>query len=273
MMKYIVYVNMFARPLPLDQREDEFLFSGPLGPWTGREGTETLVKATKKYLGVELNQSSQRQVAIGFKDQLLYKQIKAYKEEEGLDKDNKEEFKSLELDLIRHIINRQSAYSSWTAQAHYAVDSSFWSGLGLALIYGFETASLAWHNMLKVGGPIVEGLGKHQQGASDMTRWDKNKRTQSDKGSSQAAIKEEDVARQIQLGLTRLYSHQAGPRSTSQQKALEVVLRQPKTSVIILPTIGGKSTLFMLPVVLLASRTVVVVMPYVELLDHHLDKA
>ena len=279
LMKYVVYIDPFARPLPMDRRNDEFLFSGPSGPWTGIEGTETLIEATERYLGVRLTWGAWRQVAIGFKDWLLYKEMKVFKEEEkdGDDEDDEDEFESLELNTLSHVMDRQSAHSSRTARAHYAVDSSFLSGLRPALIHAYETASLAWHNMLGVGSSKDAGLkaSKHRRNVSDVLGVDESKKTRCGKASSsQRTPKEEgDIAEQIQTGLTKLFGLQGAPRSTGQAEALQVILRRPKTSVVVLPTDGGKSLLYMLPAILSSSGTAIVVVPYVELLDHLLARA
>jgi hypothetical protein len=129
-MKFIVYINLFTRLLPINRRNDEFLFSGPSGPWTGIEGMEILIETIEKYLGVHLTWGAWRQVAIGFKDWLLYKEMKVFKEEEkdDDDEDDEEEFESLELNTLSHVMDRQSAHSSRTARAHYAVDNNFLSG-------------------------------------------------------------------------------------------------------------------------------------------------
>ncbi|OBT70627.1 hypothetical protein VF21_10672, partial [Pseudogymnoascus sp. 05NY08] len=281
LMKYIAYIDPFARPLPMDRRSDEFLFSGPSGPWTGIEGTEALIEATNKYLGVRLTWGAWRQVAIGFKDWLLYKEMKVFKEEEkgDDDKDDEEEFESMELNTLSHVMDRQSAHSSRTARAHYTVDSNFLSGLRLALIHAYETASLAWHNMLGVGLAKDTGLkgSKHKRSVSDVLCADENKKTRPRRTqSSQKVIKEGDdidIAEKIQTGLTKLFGLQGAPRSTGQAEALQVILRRLKTSVVVLPTDGGKSLLYMLLAILSSSGTVIVVVPYVELLDHLLARA
>ncbi|KFY94163.1 hypothetical protein V498_04016 [Pseudogymnoascus sp. VKM F-4517 (FW-2822)] len=216
LMKYIAYIDPFARPLPMDRRSDEFLFSGPSGPWTGIEGTEALIEATNKYLGVRLTWGAWRQVAIGFKDWLLYKEMKVFKEEEkgDDDEDDEEEFESMELNTLSHVMDRQSAHSSRTARAHYAVDSNFLSGLRPALIHAYETASLAWHNMLGVGSAKDTGLkgSKHKRSVSDVLCVDENKKTRPGRTrSSQKVIKEDDdidIAENIQTGLTKLFGPQ-----------------------------------------------------------------
>jgi superfamily II DNA helicase RecQ len=104
---------------------------------------------------------------------------------------------------------------------------------------------------------------------------DENKKARSGKTpSSQMTIKEEDdIAEQIQTGLTKLFGLQGAPRSPGQAEALQVILRRPKTSIVVLPIDGGKFLLHILPAILSSSGTVIVVVPYVELLDHLLVRA
>ena len=111
-----------------------------------------------------------------------------FKEEEkdSDDEDDEDEFESLELNTLSHVMDRQSAHSSRTARAHYAVDSSFLSGLRPALIHAYETASLAWHNMLGVGSSKDAGLkaSKHRRNVSDVLSVDESKKTRCGKASS-----------------------------------------------------------------------------------------
>jgi len=37
LVQYLVYVSPFARALPLDRRESEYLFGDMRGPWAGEE--------------------------------------------------------------------------------------------------------------------------------------------------------------------------------------------------------------------------------------------
>ena len=65
LVQYLVYIRPFARALPLDRRETEYLFGDTRGPWAGQELTEALSRATEKHLGVRLTVSGWRHVAIG----------------------------------------------------------------------------------------------------------------------------------------------------------------------------------------------------------------
>lgn len=112
-MQYLVYVRPFARALPLDRRETEYLFGDMRGPWAGQELTEALSRATEKHLGVRLTVSRWRHVAIGIATQHLTRASRTWGNdnednvdaEDGMDDfaegDDQEE---LELDTFRHIM-------------------------------------------------------------------------------------------------------------------------------------------------------------------------
>ena len=56
-VQYLVYVRPFARALPLDHRESEYLFGDMRGPWAGEELSQQLSQQTQKHLGVQLTVS------------------------------------------------------------------------------------------------------------------------------------------------------------------------------------------------------------------------
>ena len=110
--QYLVYISPFARALPLDRRESEYLFADAQGPWAGEELSRELAQATRKHLAVRLTTSSWRHVAIGIATRHLMQASKTWEKEyedaeEGVDEfaegDDEEE---LELDTFRHIIVR-----------------------------------------------------------------------------------------------------------------------------------------------------------------------
>ena len=112
LVQYLVYVSPFARALPLDRRESEYLFGDARGPWAGEELSEALGRSTAKHLGVRLTASAWRHVAIGIATRKLMRASKMWEKdnedtEEGVDDfaegDDQEE---LELDTFRHVIIR-----------------------------------------------------------------------------------------------------------------------------------------------------------------------
>lgn len=112
MVQYLVYVRPFARALPLDRRETEYLFGDMRGPWAGQELTETLSRATEKHLGLRLTVSGWRHVAIGISTRHLARASKTWGNDNEEDVDAEDDFaegddqEELELDTFRHIMIR-----------------------------------------------------------------------------------------------------------------------------------------------------------------------
>ena len=61
-------------------------------------------------------------------------------------------------------------------------------------------------------------------------------------------------------------------KSSEQAKAVRCILRRKKDCLVILPTGGGKSLMFQLPVYMEKTLTTVVVIPFVALLEEMLEK-
>jgi hypothetical protein len=111
--QYLVYVSPFARALPMDRRESEYLFGDARGPWAGEELSRELSRQTQKHLGVRLTVSGWRHVAIGIATRHLMRASRMWEdnEEEGGEEgdddfaqgDDEDE---LALDTFRHIIVR-----------------------------------------------------------------------------------------------------------------------------------------------------------------------
>ena len=142
LVQYLVYVSPFARALPLDRRESEYLFGDAQGPWAGEELSQALGRATEKHLGVRLTASGWRHVAIGIATRKLMRASKTWEKdnedaEEGVDDfaegDDEEE---LALDTFRHIIVR------WVA----VFKSSQRTGLGNTKVVT-SSGNAKWHYM------------------------------------------------------------------------------------------------------------------------------
>ena len=114
LVQYLVYVSPFARALPLDRRESEYLFGDAKGPWAGEELSRALSRETSKHLGIRLTVSAWRHVAIGIATRKLMRASKTW-EKDGEDGDedtaddefaegNNEE--ELALDTFCHVIVR-----------------------------------------------------------------------------------------------------------------------------------------------------------------------
>jgi hypothetical protein len=109
--QYLTYVRPFARALPLDRRESEYL----RGPWAREELSHALARETSMHLGVRLTVSAWRHVAIGIATRHLMRASRMWEKEGVEDDDNEEavdEFaegddeEELALDTFRHIMVR-----------------------------------------------------------------------------------------------------------------------------------------------------------------------
>ena len=84
---------------------------------------------------------------------------------------------------------------------------------------------------------------------------------------------ENEVRSQAEVGLRKVFGPAAVPGSFDQLGGLQLVLNPPKTSIIVMRTVGGKSALFLVPAALAEQKTVIVVVPYTTLTDDLLDNA
>jgi integrase len=110
--QYLVYVSPFARALPMDRRESEYLFGDARGPWAGEELSRELSRATQKHLGVRLTASGWRHVAIGIATRHLMRASRTWEKDDEDAENGVEDFaegddqEELELDTFRHIMVR-----------------------------------------------------------------------------------------------------------------------------------------------------------------------
>lgn len=112
LVQYLVYVSPFARALPLDRRESEYLFGDARGPWAGEELSQALGRSTEKHIGVRLTASGWRHVAIGIATRHLMRASKTWETDDGDIDEGEEDFaegddeEELALDTFRHIMIR-----------------------------------------------------------------------------------------------------------------------------------------------------------------------
>ena len=302
--QYIVYIRPFARVL--DMRESEYLFADVRGPWAGDQLSWELASETTKHLGVRLTVRAWRHIAIGIAVQWLGSGSKMWEKdgEEGEEKDaqlsndsddegNNNEV--LPARVVDHIMVRQASHGQRVAQSTYAIDGAFLHRLGPQLIAAFEHASVAWHKLFewKSEGVESKGAGKRTRSAS----WEPGKGKQRMKRTKVEASEKvgacEEVGAQIEVGqdekdagekalreseamrgLQRVYGPLAAFKSEGQANAMELVHDPCRTSnIIVLPTSAGKSALFLSVAAMCTHRSVIVVVPFVQLIADIVQRA
>ena len=129
----------------------------------------------------------------------------------------------------------------------------------------YEQASVAWHGLWGLSRKEVGSIG----GAG-------HRREASQQLSSRPMKRERiEVSERVLIGLQRIYHDaQAKPRSEGQASALQLVhhASAQRPLVVVLPTSSGKSALFFLVVAMTYQQTVIVVVPFVALVDDIIER-
>lgn len=243
-----------------------------------------LAVATAKYLGVRLTIRTWRQVAIAIANKHLGKAVKTWdQEEDAREGDEFAEGKDdaeVELNMLDHILVRQSAHGQGVAQRHYAINGAFINFLGPDLVNAYMQASRAWHAFFEVQldqeAVAVAGRTKHGREASQQLQPARVKRERSSQSLSSAATATATAKQQALEGLRRIYGPTAQPQSEGQAAALELVHRpahKTYTSIIVLPTGSGKTVLFFSLAAMAINQTVIIVVPFAALVDNLVSRA
>lgn len=141
--------------------------------------------------------------------------------------------------------------------------------LGPELLRVFEQASIAWHELFHLksdeAGENRNRLS-HRRKASMQLVPQSEKKIKTEKGVKQehSAAFRKAMAGLIKIGFTK-------PQSEGQAAALELVHRPLPTSIIVLPTSSGKSTLFFSVAVMAEQQTVIVIVLFAALVDDMVD--
>ncbi|KAI9779287.1 MAG: hypothetical protein M1816_003627 [Peltula sp. TS41687] len=265
LVRYLVYMRPFACALPIDCCKDDYLFATPNGPFNGGHASEALQTAAQKHLGYG-------------PDEYTRWKGPGYDNNSGTESEDEE-----------NIWDRQAGHGTRIAQLHYAVQSGFLQRIQQPQLNAFCAASKAWHDLLlrpdNTIGALVDSASAHRRIASSTIEspWQKRPRQQTSSGSGFVRERTtsrlpgtepgDDMQYQLQTILTHLHGVNAKFRSQEQQDAMEFVLSTPRQSIVVLPTGGGKSMLFMGRAVIANDRVVIVIVPYVAPIDDLLARA
>jgi len=211
----------------------DFLWFRNGKPWVTPNLTEILRKVTGVNLGVELGTADYRHVASGLNREHV----------QGLmpledDSDSKDE----------NPHDLQAAHSSQTADHIYGIRTDILKSLTEASIKTFKAVTTKLHLFL------------------ELTTLKRRSTTQNIPfRKRQRVILPETVDQQVHAALINVFGQGARLRSEAQREGLQAVLGTDKELVIVLPTGGGKSLLFMGPAMLQSANTTVVIVPFIAL--------
>ena len=273
------------------------------GAWETAQLSDGLAALTGEHLGVEAMVSDYRHVAIGFAR--VIKGIVVRRMEVEIEEGEGEEVEGPEETATsgpkwEWIWDAQSTHGSVIAADHYAIDSRFPSRMQPEKLMKFQEISQLWHRFLEGRrGEKESKVGKeHKKGTLTVTvttsisssaRHRKRSRTCMEEGGEGAVtssslprskrVRHEsahrNVLEDIPRGLERLVGRLATWRMPEQGEAMEKIMAMQgeESLTVVLPTGAGKSVLFMLPALVEAWGTTVVIVPFAALMDDLVTRA
>jgi superfamily II DNA helicase RecQ len=158
-------------------------------------------------------------------------------------------------------------HGSVIAGQAYGIDRAMLRGLNTRSIAAFRGVADRWHQFLRLNSwRRLDGRKRQADDSpTDATPGMKRRRVEQQAGTP-------DFERTLQEAMDTFIGPGATFRSPQQREGLLAVLQGESPLVVILPTGGGKSLLFMLPATLPDAKSTVVVVPFVALTEDLMQK-
>ena len=282
MVMYLAYVQPFYEYLTvhvLGGNFSEYVWGDEQGPWDTARLTRIIKRETGKRLGWSMTTLDYRHVAVGIGRVAVGESFgRGYEDEVG-------EVEEAEVEDGEHLLELQSGRSTAIGVGNYSVPIDIVKHLSVRSIEAFRPLSEHWHRFL--------GLAS--------TRKDRDGPVKGEDISVERAVRkherDSDAQEELELGLVRaprqverkdeqllpqrkvdqamrqvLGSSDVAFKSVQQEQAMHAVIDGQTPLVVVLPTGGGKSLLFMVPAYLDATGVTVVVVPYRALADNLVDR-
>ncbi|KAF9729764.1 hypothetical protein PMIN01_12628 [Paraphaeosphaeria minitans] len=264
---YLAYVQPFEEYLTVEVLGGSFtdyLWANEQGPWHTDHLTRVLKRETGKHLGVALNTLDYRHTAVGIGREVVGDVFgRGYQDEVGeIEEPEVDEDGESPLEL-------QSARTTKIGLANYSVPIDIVKHLSMRSIETFRPLSRRWHEFLGVDGHEV------RPSAARKRRWEEEGDGQ-DKGRDDLAVvvpqKKTKPGGVTASAMSRAMQQALGQatasfKSDEQEQAMFAMVNGQTPLVVVLPTGGGKSLLFMVPACLDHAGVTVVVVPFRALIE------
>jgi superfamily II DNA helicase RecQ len=296
---YLGYVQRFREHLMVQAQDggwSDYLWANASGPWETERLTRIIARETATKLGNRLTTLDYRHVAITMGRMFVGDRFgQGYKEEVGEveEPEMEVEFES-ELEL-------QAGRSEKTGAQRYGVSIDIIKHLSIRSMDIFRSLSEAWHRFLDLESKETKSRKandrKHLRGDSDASVLDQSTAERQTRlrignninhGDKDIEYGEEGI--RLRHEIQNIESELIGPeeiqramqkalgrekvefRSEQQQTAVKAILAGDTPLVVILPTGGGKSLLFMIPACLNEPGVTIVVAPFRALVNDLVDR-
>jgi hypothetical protein len=277
LVMYMVYIRpltdrweaqrwaMAGKPAP----PSDFIWHDENGPWEGSRMSRAMAAKTSKHIGVRITLRDYRHIAVAISRKHARekgRQKSDFDQDEDEDEANKGEQYEVADDLA-------ASHTGQTAE-HYGVTIDILKRLTADSLETFRQVSDRWHQFL--------GLTKEKEEREKVEKVEKEREKKEQKrrytAVSQLVVKrpkilplqtvpdEQGIDRVVMKALQQVTrDEQAQFRTPKQEEAVRAAAAKESPLVVILPTSGGKSFVFMVPAALPGAGVTVVVAPYVEL--------
>jgi superfamily II DNA helicase RecQ len=288
MVVYLAYLQPFQEYLTMkvfDHSRNDYVWADEGGPWETDHLTRALERETGKRLGVRLHTLDYRHTAVGIGRVVVGETFsKGYKDDVG-------EVEEPEVDDDgEDVLELQNARSTATGVGTYSVPMNIIKHLSVRSIDAFRPLSTMWHRFLGLtGNNSKEKVFTGGDSSSETAEWNVVRREKRagtanehsnawrhdmglvlrERWGSAGSERAEALRKAMQQVLGR---EEVNFRSVEQERAVNAVLDRQTPLVVVLPTGGGKSLLFMLPALVEEGGVTVVVVPYRQLITSTVER-
>ncbi|KAL2349603.1 P-loop containing nucleoside triphosphate hydrolase protein [Cryomyces antarcticus] len=262
----------------------DYVWADANGPWETDRLTSIITRETASRLGNRLTTLDYRHAAISIGRVFVGEQFgSGYREEVG-------EVEEAEVEL-EDALELHAGRGEKIGVQRYGVPSDIVKHLSIRSMETFRPLSEAWHRFLDLSSDEQDEERKRMQ-QSEPVRWDNKKRAREDpgmlcirsappklvKGDERGSAADQEVHKgvgtaEVETAMQRVLGRkEVSFRSKEQELAMEAILAGQTPLVVVLPTGGGKSLLFMVPACSEEPGVTIVVAPFRALVDDLVDR-
>ncbi|KAJ9654374.1 hypothetical protein H2201_009009, partial [Coniosporium apollinis] len=261
----------------------DYVWADARGPWETERLTRVMTRETEARIGNRLTTHDYRHAAVGIGRVVVGESFaRGYQDEVG-------EIEEPEVEEDESPLELQNARTTVIGTGHYGVPVDIIKHLSVRSLETFRPLSELWHRFLGLASGqekmkevksrdsgmgwerAMTGPPCRKRGVGPLSEREAKelalpkKRTEGQEGHD----RKEDVRRAMQQVLG---SAEVSFRSIEQEQAMYAVMAGQTPLVVVLPTGGGKSLLFMVPACLDEPGVTVVVVPYRALVEDLVDR-
>ena len=285
LIRYLIYIPSFIRFLYSCMQYPPckgYLFSDEHGVWSSDRLGNYVKRHSARLLGFQITTRNWRHIAIAI-DRRMYagRACKVYGVSQHWDRRalHAVDHSDSELDPEYHMQddgdsgldtstlsrarNFQASHTPATNQAVYGNDTTLMLGLTDALLAAYREVSQFWYRSIACLDSIASNHKRNRSVESQSHL--PVQRLGYHRGSSLKIRRQIWQWPEIEKGLQRLFGPHAAPRNLDQRNGFLMVARSRPESIIVLPTGGGKSLLFLVASQLPGAQVTIVVVPLIAL--------